>query len=333
MIMDGIDTRSLEESGDIVLDVRYDAVFKAVFANEKDPKSLTALSSMLSSVIGRELTAESVTKNEPVTDFIDEKRIRYDVNCVFTDKSRCNVEMTLYPLTCETYRIEYYGARFHTSQPSKGKRYSELVPTYQVSIINRAIFADEEFYHSFEMYDAKRAISLGGCMHIYTVELEKVEAIAHGKAVSEMTPLERWSAYLLYNADTSEFGKKLIEEITRTEEGISVATQVKYGFSVDEERLLRLISEQKYEMDQYTRMAEAEERGIQIGEERASQKATMVIIAERQKAEAEIAAERQKAETERQKAETERAAAIAALKAQGISDDVIEQAFGDIGAG
>jgi predicted transposase/invertase (TIGR01784 family) len=319
-------TYNPEELDGIVLDIRYDAIFKAVFANEKDPQSLAALSSMLSSVIGRDLAAESVTRNEPVTDFIDEKRIRYDVNCVFTDKTRCNVEMTLHPLACEAYRIEYYGARFHTSQSSKGKRYSELVPTYQVSIINKPIFADDDFYHSFEMYDAKRDVSLGGRMHIYTVELGKVETIARSKPVSEMTPLERWSVYFLYNADTSEFGKKLIGEITRAEEGVKMATQVKYGFSVDEERLLRLISEQKYEMDIYTGMAEAEERGIQIGEERGIQ---IGGERERQKADAEIAAERQKTEQERQKAESDRAAAIAVLKSQGVSDEVIAQAYGE----
>jgi predicted transposase/invertase (TIGR01784 family) len=296
---------SLEELKKLKLDVRYDNIFKAVFTDEANPQSIAALSALLSAVIDRGLAVKSISQNEPATGFIDEKRVRYDVNCVFADGSRCNVEMTLYPLDCESYRIEYYLAKAHTSQPTKGKKYSGLVPTYQVSIINRAIIGDGEFYHSFEMYDRKRNISMGGRMEAYTVELEKIAATAHSKPVGDMTPLERWSAYFLYNADTSEFGKNLVDEITRMEDGVKMATQVMQGFSVDEEQFFRLVSEQKYEMDHYTAMAEAEERAWQ-------------------RAEAAIEAERQRAD----RMEAERTAAIEKLKSQGVSDEVIARAFG-----
>jgi hypothetical protein len=72
------------------------------------------------------------------------------------------------------------------------------------------------------------------------------------------------------------------------EEGIKMATEVISLFSEDEKRFFRLLSEQKYEMDHYSRMMDAEERGIKIGEEREREKARMVLIDEREKAQAVI---------------------------------------------
>ena len=61
---------------------------------------------------------------------------RYDINCACEDGTRCNVEMTLHPLSCEAVRIEYYADKGHVGQESKGKRYDDLVQTYHVSLLN-----------------------------------------------------------------------------------------------------------------------------------------------------------------------------------------------------
>jgi hypothetical protein len=69
-----------------------------------------------------------------------------------------------------------------------------------------------------------------------------------------------------------------------------MATEVLQSFSEDEKRYYRLLSEQKYEMDHYNLMTDAEERGeergirigkeqgIQIGEERGRKEAEAIIV-------------------------------------------------------
>jgi hypothetical protein len=169
-----------------------------------------------------------------------------------------------------------------------------------------------------QLYDADRRIPFGGHVGIFTVELPKVGGIAGSKEVRDMSPAERWALYFLYNADESGTARKLIREIATEEEGVRMAAEVLHGFTEDEKTYYRLLSEQKYEMDHYNLMADAEERGIQIGEERGIQ------IGE-ERSEKKIRAEREKAQTERD-------ALLGALKAAGVSDEIIRNAYRNIGS-
>jgi predicted transposase/invertase (TIGR01784 family) len=274
-----------EELAGLVPDIRYDNVFKAIFADEGNEKSLRALSGFLSAVIGRPLTAVGILQNEPAPGFASEKQIRYDINCVFGDGSRCNVEMTLHPARCEPIRIEYYACKAHVGQPTKGKRFGGLVPTYQVSVLNEDIFADTAYLHCFAFHDPVRKVSLGGHVRAFTLELSKAREIAENRPARKMAPAERWAAYFLYNADGSDAARRLIKEIAKEEEGVRMATEVMQAFSEDERKYYLLLSQMKYETDHYNLMCDAEERGIRIGEERGREderRKSEAIIADRE---------------------------------------------------
>jgi predicted transposase YdaD len=100
-----------------------------------------------------------------------------------------------------------------------------------------------------------------------------------------------------------------------------MAAEVMHEYTADKKRYYRLLSEMKYELDHYNRMAEAEERGIQIGEARGR-------AAEREKAEAEKLAERAAMETAQA---AERAAAVDALRTAGVPEEIIREAYKDAG--
>ncbi|MDR1573708.1 MAG: Rpn family recombination-promoting nuclease/putative transposase [Clostridiales Family XIII bacterium] len=274
-------SHSPEELAGLVPDIRYDNVFKAIFADEGNEKSLKALSGFLSAVIERPLTVVGILQNEPAPEFASEKQIRYDINCVFGDGSRCNAEMTLHPVRCEPIRIEYYACKAHVGQRTKGKKFGELVPTYQVSVLNDDILADTAYLHCFSLYDPVRKISLSGHIRVFTLELSKVKKIAKNKPVRKMTPAERWAAYFLYNADGSVSARRLIKKIAKEEESVKMATEVMQAFSEDEKKYYLLLSQMKYEMDHCNLMIDAEERGeergIQIGREDERRKSEAVI--------------------------------------------------------
>jgi hypothetical protein len=137
-----------------------------------------------------------------------------------------------------------------------------------VSLLNGTMLPDDEYLHASQMYDHVRSVSFGGRIHIFTVELPKIETLARSKTVREMTPAERWAAYFFYNADRSAFARELIGEITKEEEAIEMASELVHEYTADEKRYYHLLSEMKYELDHFNRMAGAEERGVQIGEER-----------------------------------------------------------------
>jgi predicted transposase/invertase (TIGR01784 family) len=188
-----------------------------------------------------------------------QRRLRYDISAVFNDKEQINVEMILYPASAEKARIEYYLARLFTSQDIRGnkKSYKKLKPTYQLSfIVNRRLFPDEAWDHTFVFYDPKRQISFGGQTAILTVELSKIDKLAE-KPVAEMIRKEMWACYLRYFTDESRADK--LQEILKKEEGISMAEEAVQGFTQEQLEFMQETARRGNEMLYYSILEEAEE--------------------------------------------------------------------------
>ena len=65
---------------DDLIDIRFDNVFKAVFARDTQ-LSNAALSKLVSALIGRELQVESINANEPPVGSLTDRQIRFDISC------------------------------------------------------------------------------------------------------------------------------------------------------------------------------------------------------------------------------------------------------------
>jgi hypothetical protein len=75
-------------------------------------------------------------------------------------------------LTVEPVRLEFYGAKLFTGQDIRGTDYNELKAAYQIAILAKGrFFDDDSLVHSFEYYDPERHTSLGGRSRIVTLEL------------------------------------------------------------------------------------------------------------------------------------------------------------------
>ena len=170
------------DDGARVFDIRYDPVFKAVFTKET-ADSRGALSGLISVLIGRTVTVEAITANEPATSYLGQKKIRYDIACRSKNGEPVNVEMSFHPIEDELNRLEYFASRLFVGQDIQGieKSYSNLKGTYQISILaQKLFFPDKNLTHVFEFYDPQTRVSLDGKIRIITLELEKT-AIFIGK--------------------------------------------------------------------------------------------------------------------------------------------------------
>jgi len=246
---------------DDIINPCWDNVFKATFTRDT-PESHGALEKLLSAIIGHELTIINITANEPPVESINERQIRYDINCRFDEGDLCNVEMTLNPDTYEPVRLEYYSGKLFTSQDIRGqsKTYHDLKHSYQIALlVNSPVYNDEIFVHRFKYFDEEHGISLGGRTHIIAIELSKLDSISR-KPVEEMTSLERWAVFFRYTPDKEK--RELVNEILKCEEGIAMAGQVLLTISKDEVERARLLSEYKYAVDLQSKTVEAE-RGKQ----------------------------------------------------------------------
>jgi predicted transposase/invertase (TIGR01784 family) len=253
----------LDEYEDII-DICMDKVFKAVFTKDS-PASRTALSRLVSAIVGRELSIITITANEPPPESLQDRQIRFDIRCKAADGELLNVEMCLNPDPFEPVRLEFHTARLFIGQDIRGskKTYDDLKRAYQIAIlVKEKFFPDGEFFHGFEYYDSERRVSLNGRTRILTLELSKLEVVA-GKQAGEMSSPERWAVFFKYLRDTGLRGK--INEILELEEGIAMASEVLLEISRDEEERAKLDSAYKNQLDMQSKLVHAERIGEKKG--------------------------------------------------------------------
>jgi predicted transposase/invertase (TIGR01784 family) len=246
--------------GKYVMDIRSDQVFKAVFTKDTY-ESRGALSKLVSALIGRIVEVENIVANEPVTGFLGQKKIRYDISCLSKNKEPIDVEMSFHPIDDELKRIEYFVSRLFVGQVIEGKdkNYSDLKETYQISILaQKPFFPDKNLTHTFLYYDPIANVSLDGKIRIITLELEKADAFIN-KPVEEMTTTEHWAAYFQYLTDGAK--REKIEEIINHEEGIAMATNTLCQVSAEYEAYALQTSLMKGELDWRSGMKDAENKG------------------------------------------------------------------------
>ena len=247
-----------------IIDICRDNVFKAVFT-KGTPASQTALSKLVSAIIGREMEIIAITANEPTIENLRDRQIRFDINCRDKDGELINVEMSLNPDPFEPIRLEFHAAKLFIGQDIRGdeKTYDDLRRAYQIAILGKErFFPDVDFFHSFEHYDPERRISLNGRTRIHTLELSKLEDIAR-KPTMEMSVQELWAVYFRYLKDNRM--RKKINEIIEREEGIAMASEVLLEISRDEVERARLNSEYKYQLDMQSKLVHAKREGRKEG--------------------------------------------------------------------
>jgi predicted transposase/invertase (TIGR01784 family) len=248
-----------DETDDLI-DIRYDNVFKAVFTRNT-PQAKIALSELVSALIKRDVSIVTILANEPPVNDINDRQIRFDINCRAESGELIDVEMSLNPNKFEPVRLEFYAGKLFTGQDIKGteKNYSELKEAYQIAIlVKERFFKDDTFYHSFEYYDHVNSISLKGRTRIITLELSKLDKVLK-KPTDEMTLSEKWAFYFQYLTDREKRGK--INEIIEQNNGIAMASEVLMTVSRDEHERAWLLSKEKYILDRQSELSYAKEEG------------------------------------------------------------------------
>ena len=181
------------------VDIRFDNVFKAVFTRNI-PASQGALSKLVSALIDREVSVTSITANEPPVDNLNDRQIRFDINCRAENGELINVEMSLNPKHYEPVRLEFHVGKLFSGQDLRGssKSYNALKQAYQITILGKdKFFNDEVFYHSFEYYDPVNGASLNGRSRIITLELSKIGKLVE-KPVDGRSSRENWAVYFRF---------------------------------------------------------------------------------------------------------------------------------------
>ncbi|GHT70311.1 transposase [Spirochaetia bacterium] len=245
---------------DDIINPCRDNVFKSVFTRDTGP-SRGALRWMLSAYIGQPVELLTVTANEPPPHSLRDRQIRFDIAVKFNNGQLGNVEMTTNPGIYEALRLEFHVCKLFTTQEIKGldKSYKDLQSTYQISLLDKPLFKnDEALVHRFEYYDKEHNLPLGGKTTIITVELSKAEQIA-SRPAEEMSSAERWSVFFRYVTESKR--RDLVNEIVACEEGIEMASEVLLTVSRDEVERAILDHEYKNALDMQSLLVDAKREG------------------------------------------------------------------------
>ncbi|MDR1586499.1 MAG: Rpn family recombination-promoting nuclease/putative transposase [Treponema sp.] len=230
---------------DRLIDLRYDKIFKAVFT-QNTPASRKALTSLLEANLKRRLDIVTVIANEPAAQSKTDRQIHYDIACTFNNGELADVEMTLWPKWVEPLRIEYFLSRLFASQDIRGREFSQLKRSYQISILGDSLYKDSHAVHWFEYYDKERELRLGGRTTAITLELRKLERLAE-RPLEETSGQERWGLFLRYASEPERLS--LVNRLLEIEEGIAMAGEAILELPQSQIEEIRRISRDKYLMD------------------------------------------------------------------------------------
>jgi predicted transposase/invertase (TIGR01784 family) len=239
-----------------------DRIFKTLLTH---PDAEQVLIDVVSTVIERTVIDVQVRNIElPVMD-IEEKFERFDINCTVDNGDQVDVEMHCSERKeVGVKRINfinkytYYLADLHSSQKSKGVRYSDLVRTYQATFSLHTVFpARKDFVSRFSLRTADGE-QFSDQLNIIIIELDKLN-YALKKPVNRLTSFEKWSLFFKLAQDPVQ--RDLINSIIKEKEEIGMAAALLQEISKDEQERARLRSRRMYETDRTSDILTAEARG------------------------------------------------------------------------
>jgi len=257
--------------------VMNDIVFKTVLASDSED-SREALRHLISACTRRQVSGVQVKNSELPPAHLDAKTTRFDVHVTFNDGEAADLEMQLCkPEDNLKTRAVMYTTMLMSAQSRKGREYREIKRVYQIFFLNFILFPDSSklsrryFYMEEEEHDR-----LTDATEIIFYEMpkleQKVQDMLAGKADTEtLSGEEKWCMFMKYRHEAR--AEKLIEELSRKEEGIMRAERAAAKMDRDYEKFARKMAEMKNRLDIALRreairresLAEGMEKGRQEG--------------------------------------------------------------------
>ena len=252
-----------------MLNPRLDGTFKAIFTQDTDD-SRNALKSFLSAMIGRTVTEVTVRENEPAENFEGQKGIRYDINCIFDDSTRAQVEMQGLDRKYDYgKRAEYYVARHVSSLAVKGDDWDDLLKSYQITLMDfKYDKSNNEPLHRYTLTDINDGSKLSDTINVIFLELPKLPPIDDKTDIKTLPSVIKWGTFFK-EADNPK-RQDLIMELVKTDGGIMGAEKTLDKITEDGWRWFDEAYNQSFRIDQVSSMNACRREGIIIGEERAT---------------------------------------------------------------
>ena len=245
-----------------LLNPKIDFVFKKIFGSEENPKILIGfLNAVLKPIIP---IVEVEIKNTDIEKVhVEDKFSRLDVKAKTSNQEIINIEIQLKNEYNMIQRSLYYWSKLYEEQLGDGDRYDKLCRTVCINILDFKYLKNDRFHNGYRLKEIETNEELTDIEEIHFIEIPKLKKLNSEEEVVDM--LEAWVEFL--RDPESEVVRKL--EMSNSE--IREAKDKLYKLSMDEkERELYFLREKSIK-DEISAIANAEEKGIQIGIEQGIQ--------------------------------------------------------------
>ena len=245
-----------------LLNPKIDFVFKKIFGSEENPKILIGfLNAVLKPIIP---IVEVEIKNTDIEKVhVEDKFSRLDVKAKTSNQEIINIEIQLKNEYNMIQRSLYYWSKLYEEQLGDGDRYDKLCRTVCINILDFKYLKNDRFHNGYRLKEIETNEELTDIEEIHFIEIPKLKKLNSEEEVVDM--LEAWVEFL--RDPESEVVRKL--EMSNSE--IREAKDKLYRLSMDEkERELYFLREKSIK-DEISAIANAEEKGIQIGIEQGIQ--------------------------------------------------------------
>ena len=239
-----------------LLNPKIDFVFKKIFGSEENPKILIGfLNAVLKPIIP---IVEVEIKNTDIEKVhVEDKFSRLDVKAKTSNQEIINIEIQLKNEYNMIQRSLYYWSKLYEEQLGDGDRYDKLCRTVCINILDFKYLKNDRFHNGYRLKEIETNEELTDLEEIHFIEIPKLKKLNSEEEVVDM--LEAWVEFL--RDPESEVVRKL--EMSNSE--IREAKDKLYKLSMDEkERELYFLREKSIK-DEISALANAEEKGIQIG--------------------------------------------------------------------
>ena len=246
-----------------LLNPKIDFVFKKIFGSEENPKILIGfLNAVLKPIIP---IVEVEIKNTDIEKVhVEDKFSRLDVKAKTSNQEIINIEIQLKNEYNMIQRSLYYWSKLYEEQLGDGDRYDKLCRTVCINILDFKYLKNDRFHNGYRLKEIETNEELTDIEEIHFIEIPKLKKLNSEEEVVDM--LEAWVEFL--RDPESEVVRKL--EMSNSE--IREAKDKLYKLSMDEkERELYFLREKSIK-DEISALANAEEKGIQIGIEQGIKK-------------------------------------------------------------
>ena len=235
-----------------------DFVFKSVFGKNED-LLLGLLNSFPQFQENRRIVWLKVLNPEIPKEISSEKFSILDIRAQNEKGESILIEMQAFPQSSFSKRALYYWAKIYSRSLGRSQNYNRLKKVYSISFLNFILWKDQpEYIHDFEILEKTRNFSLTEDLEISIVELPKFI-----KDINSLkSELDVW-IYLLKEAGNikEEFMKTLEKKNEKVKKAIS---ELKTLSLSDKNREL-YEARRKAELDYFSGMTEAFEKGIEKG--------------------------------------------------------------------